>query len=131
MPGKKAPPLKLSIVDRMALVVRAKQPFLDWIVQYADPEDRSTIPTLADLRTTPDVFLIPESETPEAAWAFVRKMADVFFAQELEGWYQDPDYWPAKLDYKTLKQWFDLELIDMVLDLSRYAIRQEFTEEIE
>lgn len=89
MPGKKAPPLKLSTVNRMVLIVRAKQPLLDWIINFPVPMSPKAIPTLEELRASPDVFLIPESDTLDAAWAFVRKMADVFLATELESWYRD------------------------------------------
>ncbi len=50
----------MKILNRYALIVRPKQPFVDW-VNFTSTEHKMT---LADVRVEPDVFLWPEIEEP-------------------------------------------------------------------
>lgn len=46
-----------------------------------------------------------------------------FFAQALNLVSHDRSTWPPQLSYTMLRQWFDIEVCDMVLDLGGYTDR--------
>ena len=100
-------------IDRSLIVVRPKQPFLDWVqsVDYAEGL------TLEQVRDDASAYLIPElwndDERPDILeWCY----EDVFEA-ELGSWYTDPAVWPPNRDLKIFLEWFDIEFHSGVCDL--------------
>lgn len=100
-------------INRSIAVIKPKQPLLDWLNALPD---NVVLFTLAELQTDCTVLLIPEYDTDEKALKFIKKNYLGIFERELDGFCTDPDYWPAKRDYKTFLQWFDIELHSEVFD---------------
>lgn len=101
-------------VNRSALVVVPKQPFLDWL-QSVDPTSADL--TLADLAEEPAIYLIGECESDQDFIGQLRKTYAVIFEEQLDGWWRDRAAWPRKRTFDTFCRWFDFGLHSVVFDL--------------
>jgi len=101
---------ELALIARHLVILRAKAPFLQWCRRYA-PEL-----TLGELRADAIAYLVPGNEA-EHAKEFVDAHYGRFFAQELSTWSQDLTRWPQDRSLQLFRNWFDIEVIDMVLDV--------------
>jgi hypothetical protein len=106
-------------IDRSLIVVRPKQPFLDW-VQSVDYEESLK---LEHVRDDPSAYLIPELWYKEEQPAILTWCYEVVFEAELESWYTDPALWPPNRDLKVFLEWFDVEFHSGVFDLCDGPIR--------
>jgi len=102
-------------LNRMAVIVAAKPPFLEWL-HSVDPTSNDL--TLADLNQEPAVYLLPESGSDEEAARHVRRFCKDIFAAELDGWWRQRSDWPKNLNFGLFKEWFDWRYHSMVLDLA-------------
>ena len=100
-------------IDRSLIVVRPKQPFLDW-VQSVDYEEGLT---LEHVRHDPSAYLIPEVFYNDEQPAILQWCYEVVFEAELESWYTDPALWPQNRDLKMFFEWFEVEFHSGVFDL--------------
>lgn len=110
-------------VNRHVALVRPKQPFLDWLLSVPDPKSLKI--TLEELRSNDTAFLIPDFETLEAAFNYVEKNYETIFIDHLFEWYSDGSLWPEKRDLATFREWFDVEIHDMIIDLGEDNIKRE------
>lgn len=111
------------MLNRAALILRYKQPFVDWI-NAVDPSPVSHLVTLADVNSERTVYLIDvEDEDELAVW--LRHHHKEVFEEELNGWYTDPKLWPRDRSLKLLKEWCTLELNTVVLDLDDSPIEDD------
>ena len=81
------------MLNRAALILRYKQPFVDWI-NAADPSPTSRTLTLAEVNQEHTVYLVEVEDEDELAEWLVRHL-EALFEEELNGWYTDPALWPA------------------------------------
>jgi len=107
------------VLNRSAVVVTPKQPFLDWLNSV---EADSSL-TLADLDKT--LYLVPDYKDPEDAEKILKRVYGDIFCRELEGWYRDEDLWPQDRSFRLFKLWFDLEHYDLVEDVGRGPIEND------
>ena len=107
------------MINRGVLIVRPKQPFLDWA---AGLDDSGVLPNVTGEQT---VYLIPEFEMPDEAQSILKKVYLEVFENELWGWHTDESAWPKKRDLKTFREWFAIELHSVVEDLCDYEIIKE------
>ena len=109
------------MLNRSAVMVRPKQPFVDWL-RSVEELDVPEI-TLAQLDKT--LYLVPDYEDPEDAEKVLKKVYDDIFCNELVGWYRDEEMWPKGRTLKMFKQWFDIEHFDLVEDVGRGPIEND------
>ncbi len=100
------------MLNRSALILRSKQPLVDWL-NAADPRGAKT--TLEEANQDNTVYLI-EVEDEEELEIWLKENAERLFADELSGWLTDENLWPKKLNLETLKKWFDIQWHSLVLD---------------
>jgi len=75
------------VLNRAALILRYKQPFVDWI-NAAGPSPSSDPVSLAEVNQEHTVYLIEvEDEEDLAHW--LRRHHHEIFEEELNGWYID------------------------------------------
>ena len=108
----------MRLVNRGVLIIKPKQPFLDWADRLPDP----TPVTLAQLREDCTAILIPDVDDAEA---YLRRIYRSIFEMELDGWHRDESFWPQKRDYRTFRAWFDVEWHSMVWDASDSVLLRE------
>jgi hypothetical protein len=107
------------MLNRAVLIVRPKQPYLDWAAALDD----SDVPPDAEGERT--VYLIPSYEDDEEAWEILEEVYEEVFENELYGWHTDPAAWPQERDFETFQEWFDIEMHSVVEDLCDYEIVDE------
>ena len=111
------------MLNRSALILRYKQPFVDWI-NTSDPSPTSRLFTLAEVNGERTVYLIEvEDEDGLAVW--LRRHHRELFEEELSGWYTDPKLWPQDRSLKVLQEWCMFELHTVVLDFSDSPIESD------
>jgi hypothetical protein len=113
----------VKFVSRVALVLRAKQPYVDWANGLQGPG--GPMVTLDDARTAGSAFLVPTFSRDADARAFVERHAPVLFEHELGMWMDDRSTWPARRDAAAFHDWFDVEVHDIVVDLGEDDIVTE------
>lgn len=101
-------------LNRSALVVKPRQPFLQWL-HAADSTSRRL--TLPDLSREPTIYLIPECDTPADVEDVLHELCDEIFAEQLAGWYTDTETWPEDRSFDVFCQWFDYQHHSMLVDL--------------
>ena len=107
------------MLNRAVLIVRPKQPFLDWATQL---DDSGIVPNADDEQTA---YLVPEFEDDDEAR---RVLEDVFaevFERELFGWHTDESAWPKNRNLLMFQKWFEIELHSIVEDLCGYEIADD------
>jgi len=101
--------------DFSVMVVRPKQPYLDWT---RSDDDQSVQVSLEDLRHDCTAYVVPVVESPEDEQRVVRKYHAQVFENELFSWSTDPSTWPKRRGLKTFREWFDVEFHSVVMSLT-------------
>jgi len=111
------------MLNRAALILRYKQPFVDWI-NAGDTSATSNPVTLVEINTEHTVYLIDVEDEGELAGWLARHHAELFEA-ELSGWYTNPLSWPRDRSLKVLEEWCAFELHTVVLDYGDTPIKSD------
>jgi hypothetical protein len=104
------------MLNRAAVIVRPKQPYLDWA---AGLDDAGVAPEVGGERT---VYLIPSYDTQEEAWDILAEAWESIFDAELWDWHTDEAAWPPGRTFAMFKEWFDVEIHSVVEDLCGYEL---------
>ena len=112
------------VVNRLAAIIKPKQPLLDWLESQPDWDHDIT---LEDLRADRYVLLIPGYDTPEQAMRYIERNHKAIFEMELFGWYTDESMWPEKRTLSVFRKWLDVEIHSMVIDmLDEHIMRESY-----
>ena len=109
-------------INRSGLVIRAKEPFRNWILSL--PEQPVNL-TLEEINEDNTLYLIPEYEDDKDREKLLRKKYMEIFCELLEDWCLDEAYWPKSRTIATFKKWFDVEFHSIVVDLVGNQIKHE------
>jgi len=102
------------MINRSVVIVKAKEPFVNWLAMLPDPATVS----LEELNRDPAAYLLPEYETEAEREVVIRRCYPGIFEAELEGWWENEDDWPKIRDYQAFKQWFQVEFSSAVFDMT-------------
>jgi len=102
------------VLNRAALILRYRQPFVDWM-NAVDPSPSSHSLTLADVNHEHTVYLVEVEDEDELDRWLARHHRELF-EQELSGWYTDPALWPRDRSLRMLRRWCSFELHTVVED---------------
>lgn len=105
----------MSAIDRVALILTPKQPFVDW-VRSLPGMDPNTSAEAA--KREPLTFLLPFTQDTEGLREFVRQGNELFFVQALALWCEREEDLPLSRGLETFEAWFDWSLAPMVMDLA-------------
>lgn len=101
------------MLNRAVLILRYKQPLVDWI-NAADPAPGQQI-TLVDVNDDSAAYLVEvEDEQEFAEWLELNW--EVLFEEQLEEWYTDPSLWPQDRSLALFREWCAFELHTLVHD---------------
>ena len=109
----------VPMLNRSAVVIIPKQPFLDWVNAV---DDLGTV-TADDMQKM--LYLVPDYEDPADADKVLKKVCNDIFSRELEGWHTDEEAWPQDRSFKVFKQWFDIQHYEIVTDVGRGPIEND------
>jgi hypothetical protein len=104
------------MLNRTLLVIKFKQPFVDW-VNAADPNPKTSPVALSDANEDTTGFLIHEAACEDLE-GWLQQCYLPLFEGILEEWYVDPALWPQDRTLKLFKTWCGVELHSMVFDLA-------------
>ena len=104
----------MPTLNRSAIVVKPKQPFLDWLHE-ADPTSLEL--TLSNLIRGPTIYLIPECDTDEDVAEVLGELCEEIFEEQPAGWYTNTSTWPRDRGFDVFCCWFDYQHHSMLLDL--------------
>lgn len=107
------------MINRSAILVRPRQPYLDWAASLGDAD---LLPKADDERT---VYLVPIFEDDEQADEVLDRCAETIFENELFGWHTEAADWPEDRSLEVFLEWFEVEMNSVVEDLSAVPIRDE------
>lgn len=99
------------MINRGALTVRHKQPYIDWA---ASLDDSGILPRVDGEKT---VYLIRNWFDEKDQEEIVELYYEDLFENALWMWHTDESTWPKNRDLKTFHEWFSLEFHSMVEDL--------------
>jgi hypothetical protein len=99
------------VLNRAALILRPKQPFLDWAREL---DDSGLVPDRDGEQT---VYLIPSFDSEDEAWDILRHLYAELFESELWGWHTDPTDWPTNRTFAMFCEWFKVEFHSIIEDL--------------
>ena len=115
---------EFSLVYRSGVVVKPKQPFLDWVQSF----DPAYMPTLEDLRRDSHIYLVPDYEDApdieKAIAKYLKANYEGIFLNELMSWYTDPQMFP-KMTYALFQQWFEVSSHSMIFDTLNQPIDKD------
>jgi hypothetical protein len=100
--------------NRTAVVISAKEPFLEWL-HAVDPTSHHL--TLADLNQDPTIYLLSEAQDEEEANASLAEVCEEIFEDQLDGWFRVPELWPRDLSLGAFQQRFEYRIDLMIVDL--------------
>ncbi len=112
----------MRLLNRTAVTIRPKQPYLDWANSFTDGG-----PTLqvARAQTYGTAFLLPEAEFETEIEEWIAENATWLFEFQLSAWSDDEARWPADRGAKAFAAWFDVEIHDAVVDLAEADLETE------
>ena len=110
------------MLNRSAVVVRPKQPFLEWL-HRADPTSGSI--TLNELEQDPTIYLIPECDTEGDVRRVLRKLCREIFVEQLAAWWTDEKSWPQDRGFAVFCRWFEWQHHSMLIDLCDESLSDE------
>jgi hypothetical protein len=102
------------VTNRMAAILKAKQPFLDWLNTH--PHAKGLTYTLEGLNQEPHLFLFPLFDLMDDNRGQVELAKPHLFAEMLEAWYRDETTWPKDRAVKVFNEWFDVEISTDITD---------------
>ena len=112
----------MQSVNRSAVVIKPKQPFVDWINSIPDENIDFT---LEQISTDNITFLIPEHDDPKDAKNYIKKRYKQIFEWELFGWIVTEELWPKKRTWEMFQEWFSIEINSEIFDLVDGEIEKE------
>jgi hypothetical protein len=81
----------MDLLNRSALVVKPKQPFLDWLHAADSTSLHLTLPiSFAE----PTIYLTPECDTDGDVQEVLRELCEEIFEEQLAGWYTEKSTGP-------------------------------------
>jgi hypothetical protein len=112
------------MLNRSALIVRYKQPFVDWI-NSIDSGPESEV-SLEEGNEENNVYLI-EVEDEEELDEWLDLHSEELFEDELYSWYTDPSLWPEDRSTELFRAWCAFELYTMVYDTGSTPLEDDET----
>lgn len=101
------------MLNRSAVIVRGRQPFVDWLNSLPAPAPV----TLADINREPHVYLLPLYGSEEERRDVLSGFFALIFDEELAGWRPNEDDWPVERGPALFNKWFSIETTSIVSDL--------------
>ena len=114
----------MRTINRSAVIIIPKQPFLDWLRNMPDPKFTTDLPTLEKLREdNVYVFLIEEYEAEERILEAVYDDFDFFFTRALWAWWTQEKEYPKNRTLEMFKAWFDVRVNSLIEDTIKIPLR--------
>jgi hypothetical protein len=114
----------MRIVNRTAVTIVGAEPYLEWTRTRDADFNRGTL-TVARTKSYGSAFLLPEAELEEELQEWVEENYSWIFEFQLSAWTEDETAWPPSRDLKMFKEWFRLDIHNIVVDVADDDIEGE------
>ena len=114
----------MQLINRTAVTIVGAKPYQDWTRHHDAAFNRGAL-TVARARTFGSAFLLPEFELEEEVQEWVEENAAWLFEFQLSAWTDDESTWPSERDLKTFREWFRVDVHNMVVDVADTDIEGE------
>ena len=104
----------LSILNRAIIIIKAKEPFINWLRHLPVPDNGTT---LEDINFDNATYLLPEYDMDSEREYLLEKYYETIFEDQLAECWKDSTHWPNPRTLSIFKEWFDVEFHSLVLDL--------------
>jgi hypothetical protein len=108
----------MDMINRSALLVRPKKPYIDWANGLEDEGPKLSLDKPPRELT---VYLVDEVEFDSDTDKVIEKHFPKIFEHELFSWHVVEKDWPENRDLNTFHDWFNVEGHSLILDLCDYA----------
>jgi len=105
----------MRILNRTAVSVAAKQPYIDWPRKH-DADANKGMLTVARAKPFGTAILLPEFELEEDVQEWIEENASWLFELQLSEWTEEESTWPKTRDIKTFREWFRVDIHNTVID---------------
>lgn len=109
----------MKMLNRSAISVQLKQPFVDWVNSLTDDEQEHL--NLAEVNLEATTYLIPELEDEDDLDDFLDEFYLELLENELFSWEEDETMWPEDLNRALLDNFLTIKLSFMAFDLDHRA----------
>ncbi len=99
-------------IDRMALILRAKEPFIEWLKTIADDDTLSEDTFASD----PTIVLIPVIEDDEELGEYIAENCLKWLEYEFASWCAEEGQWPEDISLEAFEEYFSLHIHSLVID---------------
>jgi hypothetical protein len=114
----------MRLVNRTAISIVGAQPYVEWTRKTDTTVERDPVSVP---RATPfgTAVLLPEFELEDDVQEWVEENAGWLFEFQLSAWTDDESAWPATRDLKTFREWFRVDVHNVVIDVADTDIEGE------
>jgi hypothetical protein len=112
----------MRLINRTAAVIKPRQPYIDWANSF---EGAAGVVSLEEVRSNATALLIPEFDCLADGRDFLEENFALIFDNQLAAWSADSKTWPKNRDLDLFRQWFDLEVHELVYDVVEEPIEIE------
>jgi hypothetical protein len=110
-------------VNRNALIIFPKKPFIDW-VNYILPDDPVSIIDPLE-HDEGNVYLLPVKESVDQSINYLKRNFRGIFENELCDWCTDDTLWPQNITWKLFTEWFHFSIQSVVLDTDKEPLEKD------
>jgi hypothetical protein len=103
----------MQLINRGVVIIKARQPFVDWI-NSTTPEEPPL--TLAEVNRECTAVLVPDLGNEIETNEYLEPLKPKLLEMQLAGWYTDEQTWPRNRTARLFDAWFRLEVHSMVWD---------------
>jgi hypothetical protein len=114
----------MRVINRTAVTITGAKPYVDWTLTTDADANKGAI-TVARARTYGSAFLMPEFQLEEDIQEWVEDNAKWIFEFQLGAWTEDETTWPQTRDLKSFRQWFNVDIHSVVVDVADDEIEGE------
>jgi len=114
----------MRVVNRTAVTIVGAKPYTDWTLTRESDAFKGTL-TVARARTFGTAILLPEFDLEEDVQEWVEENWQWLFEFQLAAWTADESAWPEPRDLKTFREWFRIDIHNVVVDVGEDEIEGE------
>lgn len=107
-------------LNRSAIAVQPKQPFVDWLNKVENNNDLLKLEQINDW----SLYLVDEMFEAENLEEWLKKNFEQIFLKELFAWHLLIENYPQKITYKMFLEWFNYKVYLNAVDLGQEPIEE-------
>ena len=111
----------MQVLNRTAITLTGAEPYDEWTRSHDADANRGTL-TVARARSYGAAFLLPEFELEEDLQEWVEENYSWLFEFQLSSWTEDESAWPERRDLKMFREWFRIDIHNVVIDAAENDI---------